>query len=63
MLVVGSSLEVTPASQLPMLALENDARLIIINLEPTYLDSYADIAFHADVVDVLPALANYIDRL
>ncbi|GMQ77608.1 MAG: NAD-dependent protein deacylase Cob2 [Anaerolineae bacterium] len=63
MLVVGSSLEVTPASQLPMLALENDARIIIINLEPTYLDSYADITFHADVVDVLPALANYVDRL
>jgi NAD-dependent deacetylase len=63
MLVIGSSLEVTPASQLPMLALENDARIIIINLEPTYLDPYADVTFHADVVDVLPALANYVDSL
>ncbi|NLF64818.1 MAG: NAD-dependent deacylase [Chloroflexi bacterium] len=58
MLVVGSSLEVAPAGDLPLLALANGARVIIVNLEPTYLDPQADVVIHADVVEVLPRLAE-----
>jgi len=57
-LVVGSSLEVAPAGDLPLLALGNGAQVIIVNLGPTYLDPQADVVIHADVVEVLPRLAE-----
>lgn len=40
-IVVGSSLEVSPANQLPAMAVSQGARLAILNLEPTHLDSRA----------------------
>jgi NAD-dependent deacetylase len=58
MLVAGSSLEVAPAGDLPELALENGARLIIINFMETHLDSRADVVIRADLADVLPRLAR-----
>lgn len=58
MLVVGSSLEVAPAGDLPLLARDHDARLIIVNYGETYADHIADVVIHADVVEVLPLLAD-----
>ena len=58
MIVVGSSLEMAPAGDLPALAVETGAQLIIINLEPTHLDHLADVVISGDVVDVLPKLAS-----
>ncbi len=60
MLVAGSSLEVAPASDLPDLALENGAKLIIINYQPTYLDSRADMVIRADVAEVLPHIVDLV---
>jgi NAD-dependent deacetylase len=40
---IGSSLVVTPAADLPVLAKESGARLVIINREPTPLDGLADV--------------------
>lgn len=60
MLVAGSSLEVAPASDLPALALENGARLIIITLQPTYLDPKADLIIRGDVAEVLPLIVDSI---
>ncbi|MCB9420902.1 MAG: NAD-dependent deacylase [Ardenticatenaceae bacterium] len=57
MLVVGSSLEVEPAGDLPLLAKQSGARLIIVTLSETHLDYLADVVIHTDVVDVLPQLA------
>ncbi|HSM54700.1 MAG TPA: NAD-dependent deacylase [Candidatus Sulfomarinibacteraceae bacterium] len=57
MLVVGSSLEVAPAGDLPLLARDHGARLIIVNYGETYADHIADVVLHADVVEVLPQLA------
>jgi len=42
-LAIGSSLVVTPAAELPVLAKESGARLVIINREPTPLDNLADL--------------------
>ena len=42
-LVIGSSLVVTPAADFPVIAKRNGARLIIINIGDTPLDSIADI--------------------
>lgn len=58
MLVVGSSLEVAPAGDLPLAALDNGARLIIINYMETHLDHRADVIIRADVAEVLPRLAQ-----
>lgn len=57
MLVAGSSLEVAPAGDLPILAKGAGAHLIIVNYEQTHLDHLADVVIHADVADVLPRLA------
>lgn len=57
MLVAGSSLVVAPVCDLPLEAIQNGARLIIVNFEETYADQYADVVIHADVVEVLPQLA------
>ncbi len=56
MLVIGSSLEVAPAADLPFLALENQAKLIIINYQTTHLDRHADLVIRADVAKILPKL-------
>ncbi|MGA2111244.1 MAG: NAD-dependent deacylase [Anaerolineales bacterium] len=57
-LVVGSSLEVTPAAMLPMDALQHGAHLIIINRLPTYLDPRADVVLREDIAEVLPKLSD-----
>ncbi len=58
MLVAGSSLTVTPAADLPFLALQNEARGIIVNLQPTDFDQAADVVIHGDVTEVLPAIVQ-----
>jgi NAD-dependent deacetylase len=55
-LVVGSSLEVSPVALFPIPALNAGAKLIIINLEPTYLDERASVVFHSDAADILPLI-------
>ncbi len=56
MLIVGSSLETAPASDLPELALQHGARLIIVNYQPTFVDHRADVVIRADVAEVLPRI-------
>jgi NAD-dependent deacetylase len=48
-LVAGSSLVVYPAAQLPVLAKKAGARLIIVNREPTPLDSLADFVIRGEI--------------
>jgi NAD-dependent protein deacetylase/lipoamidase len=55
-LVVGSSLKVTPASTLPRLALNRNIPLIIVNIQSTPYDNYADVVIHEKAGTVLPAL-------
>ena len=55
-LVVGSSLKVTPAATLPRIALSNDIPLIIINLQSTPLDDYADVVLNEKAGAVLPPI-------
>jgi NAD-dependent deacetylase len=59
-LIVGTSLEVTPAASLPVSALNQGAEMIIVNRDPTYLDGRADLLFHQDVVEVLPRIADEV---
>ncbi|MCZ2257909.1 NAD-dependent deacylase [Sporosarcina sp. G11-34] len=45
-IVLGSSLTVTPANQFPLLAKEQGAKLVIVNMEPTQFDRYADLVIN-----------------
>jgi NAD-dependent deacetylase len=62
MLVVGSSLEVAPAGDLPLLTKQAGGSLIFVNLGPTHLDKMADIVIRDDVADALPLLAQAVRR-
>lgn len=59
-LVVGSSLEVAPISELPHDALAHGAKLIIVNFQPTYLDDKAAVVIHQEVTKVLPEIARLV---
>jgi NAD-dependent deacetylase len=56
LLIAGSSLEVAPASDLPMLARSHQAQLIIINQGATYMDDFCDVFIPSDVALALPAI-------
>ncbi|GHV16949.1 NAD-dependent protein deacetylase [Spirochaetia bacterium] len=45
MLVLGTSLQVHPAADIPRTCLRNGGRLVIVNATPTYLDSAAILRF------------------
>ncbi len=58
LLVVGSSLKVVPAATLPRIALQREIPLIIINLQPTSLDTVADVVIHEKAGVVLPQIVG-----
>lgn len=60
LIVIGSSLEVTPVALFPLDALSAGAKLIIINEEPTYLDDRADVVFHNNAAVVVPKLVEEV---
>ncbi|MDK3161641.1 NAD-dependent deacylase [Anaerolineae bacterium CFX9] len=62
MLVLGSSLEVAPASDLPMLTWKNGGKVIIVNLEPTPLDRIATVVVRQDVTKTVPALLELLEQ-
>ncbi|NJM06218.1 NAD-dependent protein deacylase [Candidatus Gracilibacteria bacterium] len=57
LIVAGTSLEVAPVCDMPLTALKHRARLIVVNLDETYIDQRADALLHEDVALALPALA------
>ncbi|MBI5671501.1 MAG: NAD-dependent deacylase [Chloroflexi bacterium] len=61
MLIVGSSLEVAPASDIPLLTRRHGGKLIIVNLEPTPLDSLAELVIHADAAEILPQIVSSLE--
>lgn len=63
MIVIGSSLEVAPAGDIPVLARRRGARLIVINLQPTPVDSIADVVIHARAVDVMPEIMRRLEAV
>ncbi len=58
LLVAGSSLEVAPASDLPLRCLAHGVPIIIVNYEPTMIDDLADVVIHEDVSEVLPRVVD-----
>jgi NAD-dependent deacetylase len=60
MLVVGSSLVVYPAADLPLIALRSGAQLIVVNAEPTPFDELATVVVEGKSGEVLPEIAALI---
>ena len=58
LLVVGSSLVVTPAAELPLACLTRGRALVIINRDPTPLDKRASLLIKEPAGEVLAALAD-----
>lgn len=58
MLVVGSSLVVYPAAQVPLAAHEAGAPLVIVNAEPTPFDELATVILRGRAGELLPELAR-----
>lgn len=62
MLVIGSSLEVAPASEIPLLARRQGAKIVIVNLECTPLDRDADVVLHEDAAYLVPELVRGLEQ-
>ncbi|HSP08612.1 MAG TPA: NAD-dependent protein deacylase [Candidatus Dormibacteraeota bacterium] len=60
MLVVGTSLVVYPAAEIPLVAVRSGARMIVVNAEPTPFDDLADIVIRGRSGEVLPEIARLI---
>ncbi len=63
MLVAGSSLEVYPAADLPGMARRHGAQVIIVNRQPTGMDSQAAVVVRDDVAIALPKIAVRVKQL
>ena len=61
MLVVGSSLVVHPAADIPLAAVRSGAQLIVVNAERTPFDSIAEVVIHGRSGEVLPEIVSLID--
>ena len=56
-LCIGTSLAVFPAADLPLLAKETGATLVILNNEATQMDKYADLVINRDISEVLSEIS------
>ncbi|MBI2911839.1 MAG: sigma factor regulator FecR [Chloroflexi bacterium] len=63
MLVVGSTLVVYPAALMPEYALRSGARLVMVNLMETPLDSQCHVRIWAKAGDILPAIVARVRDL
>ena len=63
MLVVGSSLSVYPAAELPVIAKKSAATLIIVNKGETQLDNLADVRIEAKSGEFLPQVVEKIKKI
>jgi len=62
-IVVGSSLVVTPAADMPREALHSGAKLVILNQGETPFDRSAHLRFYEGIGDVLPRVVKRLKRL
>ena len=60
-IVLGSSLTVTPANQFPLIAKQSGAKLVIVNMEPTHFDEFADVVINDQKIgDVLAEIDSHL---
>jgi len=61
-IVIGSSLVVSPAADMPLEALRAGARLVIINLGETPFDGHAHLRFNEAIDEVLPSAVKRLKK-
>lgn len=61
-IVIGSSLVVYPAAYMPWYAVQSGARLVIINRDPTDLDSSADVCIHEAAGETMSNVIKLVKR-
>ena len=59
-IVIGSSLVVYPAANMPLMAKQSGAKLVIINLGETPLDDYADVLIRGRAGEVMERLVDRV---
>jgi len=59
-LAIGSSLVVYPAAQMPLIAKESGAKLIILNLTPTPHDRYADLVIDEKIGETMSEIVEQV---
>jgi NAD-dependent deacetylase len=62
MLVVGSSLVVFPAAEVPLIAVRAGAAMIVVNAEPTPVDRLAEVVIQGKAGEVLPEILRAMAR-
>lgn len=60
MLVAGSSLVVQPVATFPYLAKKKGAKIIIVNMQETYMDSFSEVVIREKVEVALPEIVKNI---
>lgn len=56
LIVVGTSLEVAPVSEMPQMALDHGAKLIIVNTSATHIDLHASVVLQGNAAEILPRI-------
>jgi len=62
-LAAGSSLVVYPAAQMPVIAKQGGARLVILNLTPTPHDHYADVVIGEKTGETLSRIVSRVREM
>jgi NAD-dependent deacetylase len=62
MLVVGTSLVVYPAADIPLVAVRAGAKLVVVNAEPTPFDELAEVVIRGKSGEVLPEIVELISE-
>jgi NAD-dependent deacetylase len=60
LLILGSSLTVTPACDLPYLVLKKGGNVVIINQSHTHLDDIVSVSIQGDLAEILPKIQNKV---
>lgn len=60
LIVIGSSLQVSPANMLPQIAKSRGAKILLINMSETPIDGAADVVVHGPVGKVLPKIMELL---
>lgn len=62
LVVIGSSLQVVPAAEIPWIAYESGAKVVIVNLSPTYMDATAELVIRGSAPDVMRGVMQILEK-
>ncbi|XP_072261176.1 NAD-dependent protein deacylase sirtuin-6 isoform X2 [Pyxicephalus adspersus] len=60
-ITLGTSLQIKPSGNLPLLTKRKGGKLVIVNLQPTKHDRYADLRIHGYVDEVMTQLMQHLN--